>query len=287
MSKLKVFSMFTGIGGFEEGFKKAGIDIELVGYSEIEKNSCMILKKQYPTVRNYGDATKIKETEVPDMDVICAGFPCQAFSMSGKRMGFEDTRGTLFYDIARIIKSKKPKILFLENVEGLLNHEEGRTFAAIISTLDELGYDAEWQLCYSYYAKIPQNRPRVYIIGHKRGESQNWVFPLEQESKGTIRVVQNPKSKLESAGRVWHSSGIAPTLTRTGAQDILIGDWNRTITIHEGERLQGFPDDWTKYGIDANGNQVEINLAERFARIGNAVTVDMIKKIVISLLQKQ
>ena len=210
---MKYFSMFTGIGGFEYGIEKAynnkyeseksgSTDIEsrgvgninqrersflftnnpplCVGFSEIDKYAIQIYKQHYPNHKNYGSATEINPEELPNFDMLCGGFPCQAFSIAGKRMGFEDTRGTLFFDIARIAKVKRPRFLFLENVKGLLNHDNGRTFTTILATLDELGYNAEWEVLNSKYFGVPQNRERVFIIGHLRGTSSRQIFPLGQ-----------------------------------------------------------------------------------------------------------
>ena len=144
---IKYFDIFAGIGGFRSGLEKAG-GFECVGYCEIDKYA----KKAYETLYDtegevfYDDARKIDPNELPDLDLICGGFPCQSFSIAGKRKGFSDTRGTLFFEIARIAAIKKPKYLLLENVPGLLSHNEGRTFATILSTLDELGYDVVWEV---------------------------------------------------------------------------------------------------------------------------------------------
>ena len=144
---IKYFDIFAGIGGFRSGLEKAG-GFECVGYCEIDKYA----KKAYETLYDtegevfYDDARKIDPNELPDLDLICGGFPCQSFSIAGKRKGFSDTRGTLFFEIARIAAIKKPKYLLLENVPGLLSHNEGRTFATILGTLDELGYDVVWEV---------------------------------------------------------------------------------------------------------------------------------------------
>src|SRR5690606_17606978 len=128
------------------------------------------------------DITKVPDDDIRpfrgQVDVICAGFPCQAFSVAGKRLGFEDTRGTLFFEIARFAKEIQPRYLFLENVKGVLSHDKGRTFETILLALDELGYDAEWQLLNSAHFGVPQNRERVFIIGHLRGASTRKVFPI-------------------------------------------------------------------------------------------------------------
>ena len=161
---IKYFEIFAGIGGFRSGLEKAG-GFECVGYCEIDKYA----KKAYETLYDtegevfYDDARKIDPNELPDLDLICGGFPCQSFSIAGKRKGFSDTRGTLFFEIARIAAIKKPKYLLLENVPGLLSHNQGRTFATILSTLDELGYDVVWEVLNSADFGVPQSRKRVYI----------------------------------------------------------------------------------------------------------------------------
>ena len=140
---MKCLSLFSGIGGFDLAAKRQGI--EIIGACEIDKYARTVYARHFPGVKIYEDATKIKPEELPDFDILCAGFPCQAFSIAGKRLGFEESRGTLFFEIARIAKQKRPRLLLLENVKGLLSHDRGKTFANILATLDELGYDAEWQ----------------------------------------------------------------------------------------------------------------------------------------------
>ena len=220
---MKYFSMFSGIGGFELGIQRGSTKnlatkeqprcetekneeignkegqreqhnninstgFTCVGYSEIDKYSIQTYKKNFgEEVRNYGDATKINPEELPDFDMLCGGFPCQAFSIAGKRAGFEDTRGTLFFDIARILKVKRPKIVLLENVKGLLNHNKGETFSVILQTLDELGYETQWMVLNSKFFGVPQNRERVFIIGSVRGEPRPEILPLERINTETYR----------------------------------------------------------------------------------------------------
>lgn len=136
----------------------------------------------------YGDITKINASELPDFDLLVGGFPCQAFSIAGKRAGFEDTRGTLIYDVLRIVKEKHPRFVLLENVKGLISHDGGRTFKTIISSLAELGYAVEWQVLNAKDFGVPQNRERVFIVGHLGGFGGRQVFPI-----GTSNEV-NPQS---------------------------------------------------------------------------------------------
>jgi DNA (cytosine-5)-methyltransferase 1 len=212
--------MFSGIGGFELGIKRAIPDAEFVGYSEIDKYAIKIYERRFKGVRNYGDATKINERELPDFDLLVGGFPCQAFSIAGKRKGFEDTRGTLFFDIARILAYKKPKHIVLENVRGLLSHESGRTFQTILRVLSDLGYMVQWELLNSKNYGVPQNRERLYIIGHLGGGSGREVLPIRQvvkedntKNKRKIKIIKNLKGKGGHECHNVHSvEGIAPTM---------------------------------------------------------------------------
>ena len=217
---MKYLSLFTGIGGFELGINQAHesiynrhladdkgkgpevlskrrsadterINVEgsvpcCIGYSEIDKYATQIYKKHFPNHKPYGDITLIDETKLPDFDLLCGGFPCQSFSIAGKRRGFEDTRGTMFFHIARILKAKQPRLLLLENVKGLLSHDQGKTFATIITTLDELGYDCQWQVLNSKNFGVPQNRERVFVVGHLRGTARPQVFPIGADSHTDI-----------------------------------------------------------------------------------------------------
>ncbi len=192
--KTKYFSMFTGVGGFELGIGERG---ECIGFSEINKYSSELLKKRFPGVKNYGDATKINPGELPDFDMLCGGFPCQAFSIAGRRKGFGDTRGTMFFEIARILEVKRPSSILLENVKGLLNHDNGNTFSKIIQTLSELGYDIQWMVLNSKFFGVPQNRERVFIIGNLRGESRKEILPFRENDKK-----HNEESEVEKTRNI-------------------------------------------------------------------------------------
>ena len=178
MAKLKVFSMFTGIGGFELGIKNSNIEHELIGYSEIDPYAIKVFEKHFPGIKNYGDATNIRGDEIKDFDILFGGFPCQAFSVAGKQKGFDDTRGTLFFDIARILSIKKPKYLVHENVKGLLSHESGNTFQRILTILSKLEYRVEWKILNSKNYGVPQNRERIFITGYFRGESRSKILRI-------------------------------------------------------------------------------------------------------------
>ena len=180
---IRYFDMFAGIGGFRSGLEAIG-GFECVGYCEIDKYAKQAYEAMYDTGGElyFDDARKIVPEQLPDFDLLVGGFPCQSFSIAGARKGFDDTRGTLFFEIARIAAVKKPKYIFLENVPGLLNHDSGKTFETIIHTLDELGYDVCWQVLNSKNFGVPQSRNRVYIIGYHRGQCAGEVLSFTQTS---------------------------------------------------------------------------------------------------------
>ncbi len=170
MKKLKFIDLFAGLGGtrvgFEQACKELGLSSECVFTSEIKPYAVEIYKHNFNNDEVTGDITSVDEQDIPSFDYLLGGFPCQAFSNAGKRHGFEDTRGTLFFDIARIIKHHKPTGFLLENVDGLVTHDKGNTLTTIISTLEDLGYKVSWKILNSKNFGVPQERKRVYIVGH-------------------------------------------------------------------------------------------------------------------------
>ena len=246
---MKFLDLFAGIGGFRLGMESAGH--ECVGFCEIDK----FARKSYKAIHDTKGEIELHDiTAVSDesirrigrVDIICGGFPCQAFSIAGNRRGFEDTRGTLFFEIARFASILRPKYLLLENVKGLLNHDGGATFETILGALDELGYNVEWQILNSKDFGVPQNRERVFIIGHLRGERTRRVFPIskscqqansiKKQYSNTITtrygnsqgagayIVESKSQKVRSIGNihpsgngmngeVYESAGLAPTLS--------------------------------------------------------------------------
>ncbi|HFI0103542.1 TPA: DNA cytosine methyltransferase [Streptococcus suis] len=225
---MKFLDLFAGIGGFRLGMEHAGH--ECVGFCEIDP----FARKSYKAIHDtkgefeFHDITAVSDDTIRGIgcvDVICGGFPCQAFSIAGKRAGFEDTRGTLFFEIARFASILRPKYLFLENVTGLLNHDNGNTFETILGALDELGYDAEWQVFNSKNFGVPQNRERVFIVGHLRGAGGRAIFPFG----GDGTAVDSKQSKINKVGNIRKmgksQSGdvvsvdsLAPTLCSTTTQ---------------------------------------------------------------------
>lgn len=381
MNDIKFIELFAGIGGFRYGLEKVGQhlpigrtsggDIRCIGNitndslretrgdskyayncvyaNEFNKYAAQIYERNFNDKPDTRDITTVPAEEIPDHELLVGGFPCQAFSIAGKRGGFEDTRGTLFFEIARIAKQKQPRLLLLENVKGLLSHDQGKTFGTILNTLSELGYDCEWQVLNSKDFGVPQNRERVFIIGHLRGTSRPKVFPIkgnnEQDNTGRqgeiTQCLTSNYYKQPNAGnylkqivggsqgyRVYNSEGISSTLAggaggvgaKTGlyaintntesksirnGQKIAIPTINpdrenirqsrrfkedgdpsytlvskfvngvcdgvkiRRLTPTECERLQGFPDGWTK----------GISDTQRYKCLGNAVTTNVITAI--------
>lgn len=180
MAKLKLLSLFSGIGAPEKALERMNIDYDLVGFSEIDKYAA----RSYCAIHhvdqslNLGDVTKIDEESLKNFDLLVGGFPCQSFSVAGNQRGFEDARGTLFFDLARIAKHKQPKIIFCENVKGLVNHDRGNTVRVIIQTLCDIGYTVDFNLLNAKYFGVPQNRERIYIfaIRNDRIQSEPWVI---------------------------------------------------------------------------------------------------------------
>jgi len=327
LNEIRFIDLFGGIGGFRLGLERANNIIRsaqqknskecnnsknkldnrkffsCVWYCDKNKYAVQTYNKNSQENYEPADITTINPKDIPDFDMLCAGFPCQPFSIAGKRKGFQDTRGTMFFEICRIAQAKRPRMLFLENVKGLLSHDEGRTFAKILVSLDELGYDVEWQVLNSKNFGVPQNRKRVFIIGHLRGKGSRQVFPIGE--RNGVSESQN-KSKQRGGERI--QSQVSPTIdSRYGAlrntgepyivsnphgfnkgnikkepnirfssvqnELIMLVGRNfkniRRLTPRECERLQSFPDNWTD----------GISDTQRYKQLGNAVTVNVIQAI--------
>ncbi|SHL19933.1 DNA cytosine methyltransferase [Alicyclobacillus tolerans] len=207
---MRFLDLFAGIGGFRLGMESAGH--ECVGFVEIDKYARQSYQAIHQTEGEWtaNDITTVEKHDIESIghvDIICGGFPCQAFSVAGQRRGFEDTRGTLFFDVARFASILRPKLLFLENVKGLLNHDKGETFRVILSSLESLGYDVEWQLLNSKDFGVPQNRERVFIIGHLRGERVREVFPIRRYDTETNDSGQKRISDIRVESGLIHSRG--------------------------------------------------------------------------------
>ena len=208
---IRYFDMFAGIGGFRAGLTRAG-GFQCVGHCEIDKYADASYRAIHDIGKEeiyYSDATQIDPSTLPDFDLICGGFPCQAFSNAGKRRGFEDARGTLFFEIARLAEARRPPYLLLENVPGLLSHDEGKTFCTILTALDDLGYHVEWMVLNSKDFGVPQSRKRVFIICYLDPRCAGKILPVpETAEQALVQLVDGPQGS-----RIYDSEGIACTQT--------------------------------------------------------------------------
>jgi len=198
---MRIIDLFAGLGGIRKGLELAlddrGIEHECVFTSEIKPHAITVLRQNHPNEQIHGDITQIQSEEIPDFDILCAGFPCQAFSYAGKRLGFADTRGTLFFDVERIIKDKRPRGFILENVEGLVSHDKGKTFRVIITHLQELNYHVSYRILNSRDFGIPQDRKRIYIVGSLFEEPNLEDFPVIHNNLSSILEKNQPISKTK------------------------------------------------------------------------------------------
>ena len=268
---MKYISLFAGIGGFDLALQRNGH--ECIYANEWDKYAAEIYNKNFhkgidEKEIDTRDIRTVPEDDIPDHDILVGGFPCQAFSIAGKRKGFDDTRGTLFFEIARILRAKKPRLFLLENVKGLLSHDSGNTFKTIISTLTELGYDLQWQVLNSKNFGVPQNRERVFIIGNLRGTSRPEIFPIRNSSEVYNQSNENKEEIHNIASTLtarqfasWNGNYINQLNNPTDCHRI------RRLTPTECERLQGFPDGWTE----------GISDTQRYKCLGNAVTVNVVE----------
>ena len=205
---MKYLDLFSGAGGFRSAFEQIP-GTECVGHCEIDVHADKSYRALFHTEGEWfcNDARQIDTAGLPDFDLVCGGFPCQSFSIAGHRKGFEDTRGTLFFEIARILKARKPPFVLLENVPGLLSHDEGRTFAVILGTLSQLGYHVEWQVLNSKDFGVPQSRQRVFIVGYLGAGCAGKILPILGTNGASLVQVLGGAQGL----RVYDPEGIACT----------------------------------------------------------------------------
>lgn len=299
--KLKFIDLFCGIGGFRVAFEEAceenDVQPECVFSSDIDKYA----QESYETnfdEKPFGDITQVNEKEIPDHDILFAGFPCQPFSIIGQMKGLTDTRGTLFFDIARILKEKKPKAFILENVKQLVGHDQGKTLKVIVQSLKDLGYHVQYSVLNALDYGLPQKRERVVIVGHR--EPIMFTFPSpEKPYKALTEILENKvadkyfasdyikqkrKDKHQSSfyPSIWHENKSGNICSypyscalRSGAShNYLLVNGERRLTPREMFRLQGFPD-WYK---------IVVSDAQAKKQAGNAVPVNMIKAVVEKFL---
>ncbi|MDO4562525.1 MAG: DNA (cytosine-5-)-methyltransferase [Clostridia bacterium] len=230
---MKYFDMFSGIGGFRAGLSQ--IDgMQCIGHCEIDKYADKSYRSLFNTEGEWfcNDAAAIKPEEMPDFNLLCAGFPCQSFSIAGKRRGFDDTRGTMFFHIAGLVRKKRPEYLLLENVPGLLNHDKGRTFTTILGTLSELGYHVEWQVLNSKDFGVAQSRRRIYAFGFLREECAGKVLPFTERNGQALKQIIGGSQGT----RVYDITGTSCTLAASSG-----GQGGKTglyfVDLDEGTRI--------------------------------------------------
>ncbi|NSD06699.1 DNA (cytosine-5-)-methyltransferase [Dorea longicatena] len=261
---IQFFDLFSGIGGFREGLRRAG-NFVCVGHCEVDTYADKNYRLLFDTEGEWycSDARTIEPKRMPDFDLLCAGFPCQAFSIAGKREGFADARGTLFFEIARILEAKRPSYFILENVPGLLSHDKGRTFCTILSTLSELGYHVEWKVLNSKDFGVPQARKRVYIVGYLDFRCAGKVL-LEPETNGAALVQIRAGSQGK---RVYSPKGLSCTLTsQAGGMGGKTGLYDVGVPIKENTKLG--------YKLAREGDSIDLgyaNLNSRRGRVGHQI----------------
>lgn len=302
--KLTIASMFAGIGGIDLGFEQAGYKI--VWANEIDKYACRTYRLNFG--EDYlveGDIQDVSTDTIPDFDVLVAGFPCQAFSSVGLQKGFEDPRGNLFFETARVIAAKKPIAVFFENVANLVKHDNGNTLSTILSTMAELKYHVKYKVMNASDYGIPQQRNRIYMVAFKnKAAYEKFEFPLERELKRDAFSFFDKERQSDSYymdnHKMWNEivafmtdkhriyrftdwglskgrDGICPTLLAAmgSPYERIPFFWDdfsiRKITQREAARLQGFPEDF-QFPLKKTPKQV-------YKQIGNSVCVPIVKEI--------
>lgn len=202
--------MFAGIGGFREGLTRAG-GFVCAGHCELDRNAERSYRALFDTKGEWycEDIRNAEPEQLPEFDLLCGGFPCQSFSVAGHRGGFSDPRGTLFFELARLAEARKPAYLLFENVIGLLYHDRGRTFAAILHELEGMGYGLEWQVLNSRDFGVPQSRKRVYLIGYLDERCRGKVFPFTETAGTSLKQIRSGSQ----GERVYSCEGVSCTLS--------------------------------------------------------------------------
>ncbi|WP_223804666.1 DNA (cytosine-5-)-methyltransferase [Lactococcus protaetiae] len=303
----KMIDLFAGIGGTRLGFHQTR-KVKSVFTSEIDKFACKTYKANFGDVPE-GDITKIEAKDITDFDILVGGFPCQAFSQAGKKLGFEDTRGTLFFEIARILKEKRPKAFLLENVKNLKSHDKGRTFQVIENTLKELDYEVQHILFKAKDFGVPQNRERIYIVGFDKKQVSNYKdfqFPFNFHTNTLVGDILDDyvDPKYTISDKLWEGhqrrkaehkekgNGFGYSLFNAESQytntisaryykdgsEILIeqkGQNPRKLTPREAARLQGFPENYI----------IPVSDTQAYKEFGNSVAVPVIHAIAEEMLK--
>lgn len=280
---LKFIDLFAGIGGFHLAFHNLGA--ECVFSSEWDKDARItyqhnfekISPKLFKSGNFIGDINSVNNIaeEIPDFHILTGGFPCQPFSNAGHKKGFEDTRGTLFFNIAEIIKVKQPEAFFIENVRGLLNHDNGKTFSVIKKTIeDELGYSFYYKVVKASDYGVPQLRPRLFMVGF-RDKNISFEFPQPVPLKLTMSDVWEGKCSRE-IGFTLRVGGKGSAITdRRNWDSYLVDGKVKRLTPKEGKRMQGFPDSF----------EFPVSKSQAMKQLGNSVAVPAIQKVAEQIIK--
>lgn len=269
----KFIDLFAGIGGFHQAFHQLGA--ECVFASEwdeparktYEHNYRKISPELFDSGNFAGDITKINKADIPDFDILCGGFPCQPFSQAGHRLGFEDTRGTLFFDIAEILKIKRPKAFFIENVRGLFKHDDGKTFQVISNTItQDLGYSLHYAIVKASDHGLPQHRPRLFMVGF-RDPGVPFTIPFKRSLEFTMSDVMKGKVNRDIGFTLRVGGGRSPIDDRRNWDGYIVDGEVRRITPEEGKMMQGFPSDF-EFPVSNN---------EALKQLGNSVAINAIR----------
>lgn len=262
---MKYVELFAGIGGFRVGL---GESFDCAFANEYDKYARAVYRYHFGEIdgRDIGD---VPPGEIPDADLWTFGAPCQDFSVAGRRAGLEGDRGNLFLYTLGLIEVKRPRYFLAENVPGLLSIDGGKAFANIIGQIAQMGYDCQWVCLNSKDFGVPQNRERLFIVGHSRNQPRPEILSFSgnhrtNDGRGVFRPLQ--------AG----THGAIGATANQPENLVNVGSGIRRLTPLECERLQAFPDNWTARGIDDNGNEVEISDTQRYKCTGNAVTTSVI-----------
>jgi len=296
--KFTFIDLFAGIGGMRQAFESRGG--RCVFSSEWDKFAQQTYEANFGDKPN-GDITKIPSKDIPRHDILLAGFPCQPFSHAGLKKGFMDTRGTLFFDVARIISDRKPSLVLLENVKGFKSHDKGKTFATVISVLDELGYETYCQVLNASDFGLPQNRERIFIVGVNRRKIGKKQFNFPKAPKTLVKVGDILEKKVDPkyvlSNKLWsghkrrlrehrergngfgyslfdsespRTSTISARYYKDGSEILIAGSGNpRKITPREAARLQGFPETFV----------IPVSDTQAYKQFGNSVAVNVISAI--------
>ena len=301
MEVIRFIDLFCGIGGFRQAMIEACRENDLIPdcvFSSDIDIACQFSYEENFGDRPFGDITKVDEKDIPDHDILFAGFPCQPFSIIGQMQGFNDIRGTLFFDIARILKHKQPTAFILENVKQLVGHAEGKTLKTILKTLQELGYNVQYAVLNALDYGLPQKRERIIIVGHKEPIFFSFPAPrrpfkplseilekvVDKKHYASDYITEKRKVRHKSAYKlsIWHENKAGNICSypyscalRAGASyNYLLVNGERRLTPREMFRLQGFPDSYKIITADSQARK----------QAGNAVPVNIVKAVILKLL---